>query len=282
MKRTGLKMQGEFPSERRTGPDSHVAFCGLRIVFTVAFVVICAARVYGQVNTEAYRKRPGDQGFSNRLGVNFSLYRGNSDFFKVNGRYRGDFVSGPLYAFLVLNYDYGEESKSIFLRDGFAHLRVVYAFGPRISGEAFAQKGFNDFIRLKDRVLGGAGGRLTIARGEDSARRYGLYLGMGGMIEREVEGKESVETTTTLFRSTNYLSGRYELTDRLSLSTVTYYQPAVTRFDDYRILLETGLEVDIFSGLAITTALNWRYDSDPFPGVESYDLTLSNGLALTF
>lgn len=237
---------------------------------------------HGQVNTEAYRKRPGEQGFHNRLSVNFSLYKGNSNFFKVAGGYRADFLADRFYTFLVLNYNYGEESESIFLRDGFAHLRCTYAFVPDIQGEVFAQRGFNDFIRLKDRLLAGGGVRFTLAKGEDSTTRYGLHLGLGMMYENELEGTDALEVETTYARSTNYLAGRIDFVDRLSLNVVTYYQPAVTRIEDYRILLETGLGVDIFSGLAITTSLNWRYDSDPFPGVEPYDLTLSNGLTLTF
>ena len=244
-------------------------------------LVVIISDLPAQVNTEAYRSSSQEQGFENRVSVNFSLYKGNSDFFKINGRYRGDYTDSRFSTFLVLNYNYGEEAEDIFLRDGFAHLRAVYRLFPRLAAEGFVQRGFNDFIDLKDRALVGGGGRITVMSVEDSATRYSLHLGIGGMYEREVEGDDA-SVTTSLFRSTNYLAGRAELERRLSLSMVTYYQPAVTRSHDYRILLEAGLAVDLFAGLAVTTSLNWRYDSKPFPGISRYDLELSNGLILTF
>lgn len=250
-------------------------------MLTCILCLYAVGSLRAQVNTENYRKKPGEEGFSNALSVNFSLYQGNSDFFKINGRYRADFSADRLYSFIVLSYDYGEEGEDIFLRDGFVHLRGIYRLLPYFRAEVFAQRGFNDFIDLKDRMLAGAGGRFTLAEGEDSTRQYSVHLGIGGMYEREVEG-DGPSVTTTLFRSTNYLAARLSFENRLSLNMVTYYQPAATRIDDYRILMEAGLAVDVLTGLAVTTSLNWRYDSEPFPGVERYDLALSNGLTLTF
>lgn len=246
-------------------------------------LLFASTTLHAQVNTESYRKESGKDGFRNTLSVNFSLYQGNSDFFKINGRYRGDYTHDRFYSFLVLNYDYGEEADDIFLRDGFAHLRVVYQFLSYLQGEGFVQWGFNDFINLKDRVLAGGGARVKVFEGEDSTKHYSLHVGVGGMYEREVEGETGDDAITTHYlRATNYLAARLELQDRLRLNMVTYYQPAVTRIQDYRILLEAGFAVDVFAGFAVTTSLNWRYDSDPFPGVENYDLVLSNGLTLTF
>ena len=282
MKGAGMRQEAVRSGSLRKRRRSLVFFSllGSGMLLCILFSSI---DLLAQVNTESYRKKKHKDGFSNTLSANFSLYQGNSDFFKINGRYRGDYTDGRFYSFLVLNYDYGEEADDIFLRDGFAHLRGVHRFLSYLQGEAFVQWGFNDFINLKERVLAGGGGRITVFEGQDSTKHYSLHLGVGGMYEREVEGKGDVASvTTTYLRSTNYLAGRLALEDRLSLNVVTYYQPAVTRMKDYRILLEAGLAVDVFTGLAITTSLNWRYDSDPFPGVESYDLVLSNGLILTF
>lgn len=239
------------------------------------------APAVAQVNTEAFRGRPDEEGIKNAVSVNFNFYDGNSEFFKINGRYRGDLSFGRFYSFLVLNYNYGEEGNDIFLRDGFAHLRGVYTLLPALQGELFVQQGFNEFIRIKDRFLVGAGGRVRLAEVDDSIKSAALYVGVGAMYEHEVEGDETA-TRQSLLRSTNYISANVKFQNRFGVSLVTYYQPAVTRLEDYRILLEAGLGFDLFSGLMVTTSLNWRYDSDPYPGVESFDLALSNGLTLTF
>lgn len=244
-------------------------------------IFLSGVSLFAQVNTEAFRGHPDEEGIKNTLSVNFSFYDGNSEFFDINGRYRGDLSFGRFYAFLILNYNYGEESNDVFLRDGFAHLRGVYAILPALQGEAFVQKGFNEFIRLKDRFLLGGGGRVRLVEFEDSTKSASCYVGIGGMYENELEGEEGATREST-FRSTNYISASVKFHNRFGLSLVTYYQPKVTQFEDYRILMESGIGFDLFAGLSITTSLNWRYDSRPFSGVKPYDLALSNGLTLTF
>lgn len=289
MKRTANAC-GIFPCNR-TGPVLPVGRAGsfvfairhpLRLSFLSALLLFpLLFPAVAQVNTEAFRGHPDEEGFRNSISVNFSFYDGNSEFFKINGRYRGDLSFGRFYSFLVLNYNYGEEANDIFLRDGFAHLRGVYTIAGPLQGEAFVQRGFNEFIRLKDRFLLGGGGRIRLAESDDSVRSIALYMGIGGMYESELEGDDAAERHE-LFRSTNYLSASVKFHHRFGVNLVTYYQPEATRFNDYRILLEAGLGFDLFSGLMITTSFNWRYDSRPFPGVESHDLALSNGLTLTF
>lgn len=290
--RRAANVNGAVPCSRtgpvlpagRTGPFNSVIRHPFRLSLLSAllpFLLAVLSPAVAQVNTEAFRGHPDEEGFRNSIAVNFSFYDGNSEFFKVNGRYRGDLSFGRFYSFLVLNYNYGEEANDIFLRDGFAHLRGVYAIAGPLQGEAFAQRGFNEFIRLKDRFLLGGGARIRLAESDDSVRSIALYMGIGGMYENELEGDDAAERRE-LFRSTNYLSASVKFHHRFGVNLVTYYQPEATRFNDYRILLEAGLGFDLFSGLMITTGLNWRYDSRPFPGVESYDLALSNGLTLTF
>ncbi|MCB0713340.1 MAG: DUF481 domain-containing protein [Ignavibacteriae bacterium] len=234
------------------------------------------------MNTEVYRIRPVEQGVTNNLSLNFSFYSGNTDFFKIGGNYRGDFLDGDIYSFLILNYQYGEESKEIFVRNGFSHLRGVYTIAPAVRAELFTQLGFDDFILQRNRFLVGGGGRFTIGELKDSTLNFSLYIGVGGMYEREDEGDDTLNVVTELPRSTNYLSMALNVHEKFGLKIVTYYQPAVTRFHDFRILLDAGIGFEILSGLSVTTSVDWRYDSDPFPGVESYDLSLSNGLTLTF
>ncbi|MGE3802919.1 MAG: DUF481 domain-containing protein [Candidatus Kapaibacterium sp.] len=235
-----------------------------------------------QVNTEVYRLNPVKQGVTNNLSLDFSFYSGNTDFFKIGGNYRGDFLAGDFYSFLIMNYQYGEESKEIFVRNGFSHLRGVYTIVPTVRAELFTQLGFDDFILQRNRFLVGGGGRFTIREIRDSTLDFSLYLGVGGMYEREDEGDDTLSIITELPRSTNYLSMAFSIYKKFGLKIVTYYQPAVTRFQDFRILLDAGFGFEILTGLSVTTSVDWRYDSDPFPGVESYDLSLSNGLTLTF
>ncbi|MCE2504439.1 MAG: hypothetical protein J4G05_10345 [Chlorobi bacterium] len=39
--------------------------------------------------------------------------------------------------------------------------------------------------------------------------------------------------------------------EKFGLKIITYYQPDVTRFDDFRIQLEAGLSFDLVAGLAL-------------------------------
>ena len=258
---------------------------GTNMMFLALVVmVLLALPAVAQVNTESYRIKPPEDGFTNTLSTDLTLYKGNTNLFSFTSQYRADYKKDKLYSFFIFNFSYGEESDIIYARDGFTHLRGVYTLFPSVRGELFTQWGFDDFLLLNRRYLAGGGGRFTLLDDHDTSAslHYNAFLGVGAMYEYDDEGEDGTTLITKLARSTNYLSLGLAYEKKFVLKIVTYYQPAVTQLDDFRILLDAGITFHLFSGLSMTTSVDWKYDSDPFPGVENYDLELTNGLKLTF
>jgi len=83
----------------------------------------------------------------------------------------------------------------------------------------------------------------------------------------------------SLVRSTNYLVVRWQLDDRLTFFSTTYYQVDPRRLSDYRILWEGRLGFTVTKRLSLTINLDSRYDSEPPEGVQPYDLELTTGIS---
>lgn len=234
-----------------------------------------------QVNTEAMRRDTISPGLHHRIGLDFAYQDGNAQFLLLAAYYRVDYLSGDLYGFLVGRYGRGSGGDALFRNDGFAHLRLSYAFNPTLGAEAFAQEEFNDFILLRNRALGGAGLRLTLTDQRDAGSSFALHIGVGGMYERERIASEPAEATD-LIRSTNYLSIAWAPGPLLRFNATTYAQFAVAHPHDYRLLTEASLGVKLSDLLEFNTSARHRYDNEPPPGIRGFDLLVANGLCVTF
>lgn len=233
---------------------------------------------YSQVDTEAMRRTAGKEGITADASLGLSLARGNTDFLKFDAGFRVDYLKKPYHVFIVSNFNRGEQSDTLYQNRAFVHLRLVRQFGTRIAVEFFTQKEFNDFIRLKDRYLIGGGLRINILQ---KAQKLILHQGMGMMWENE-DFNDPVEGEKNLLRSTNYLSARYLVDDRVTLSFTGYYQVDVKSCNDYRVLMGTQLLFQLRKNFSFRVKLNYRYDNDPPSNIKPYDIELTNGILLTF
>jgi hypothetical protein len=211
------------------------------------------------------------------------LNAGNTEFLKLGASARIDFFDTLWYSFLVGNYERGSNDEDLFTHKAFAHLRLVRTLLPALRLEAFGQKEFNDFIRLKDRNLAGGGARITALHlpGSDSTTGLALNIGIGAMWENEEttgEGRGEVN----LLRSTNYLAFTLRSSKLISLSITGYYQPVFRDFDDFRLLTDASVAFSITDALAFTTTMRYRFDSQPPPDLKRFDLEMANGVTVRF
>jgi putative salt-induced outer membrane protein YdiY len=245
-------------------------------IFITALLFVNSS--YSQVNTEAMRRTTGEEGFTSDGSLGLSLARGNSNFLKFDASFRMDYYKKPWHIFIVTNFNRGEQSDTLYQNQGFVHLRFVRQFGSRIALEVFTQKEFDEFIRLKDRNLIGGGLRINILQ---KSRKMVLHQGIGLMRENEVYD-DPAEREKNLLRSTNYLSAKYHVDDRVILSFTGYYQINVKSCPDYRFLIGTQFLFQLSKNFSFRVKLNYRYDNDPPSGIKKYDIELTNGIALTF
>lgn len=250
----------------------------------VAIMTCFLGTASGQVNTERLRRGDIEEGWHNSISFNLGYISGNSNFLNLRGNARSDFKIGNYYTFGVVNYQRGKEAGQIFLNKGFVHIRGIRMFTPVIGGEVFLQKEFNEFILLNDRNLAGGGIRTMLLSGaptEETGIPIRLFLGIGFMWENEVLNTSPV-TETNLLRSTNYISATWSGNEMMEFNLVSYYQVAVTQIQNYRILLDSRLAFNLSQTLSFQMGLNYRYDSEPPPGIKHYDLDLTNGIQFDF
>ncbi len=160
-----------------------------------------------QVNTEKLRMAEIEEGFHAASGLNFQLAKGNSDYLTWDAQLRFDFKHRRYHTFLVVEIKQGEQHEERFLNKGFMHGRAVRTFSPGIAAEVFAQIEYDDFIKLRERKLAGAGARIRLLK---TKNRLSLFWGTGFMREHELYSNPRVRSKL-LTRSTNYLTGRYNL-----------------------------------------------------------------------
>ncbi len=237
---------------------------------------------HAQVNTEALRGPAREAGFYATLEGNFTLVAGNSDFVKTNGLARLDFVHGKYHGFLLGNYELGQQDGQSFIHNGFSHFRHVYEFAGSTAVEGFGQLEFNEFLLLRFRRLLGGGLRLgRPPRQADKTPLWKTYVGLGLMHELEKIDTSPI-SETSLFRGTSYVNFRIDFDTRFTGHAIVYYQPAVTDWEDYRILGQAGLLFHLTRGLALETRGKTRFDSEPPVGVRGYDFEMVNGFRISF
>jgi len=262
----------------------YVSLAVIPMTRILVILIGCAVAGQAQVNTERMRRIGTTEGWSNELGLAMSVFGGNSRLLLLNGSYRLDWVGKQVYCFVVGNYVRGMSGGDVVLNKGFAHARLQRSLSNRWKAEVFAQKEFNDFIQLSDRQLGGGGLRFECF-GRDTnivhERPVDVTLGSGLMYETE-KFSESTKQETRFVRSTNYLSIRLKRNKQTFLSAVGYFQTAVDRLAQFRILFETTAGFSISQSVIVTASMNYRYDRQPAQGVKRHDYSLSNGVTISF
>lgn len=260
---------------------------------TFIILMLALGSLSAQVNTESLRKTIQAPGFHFNLGANLNMMEGNRNLFQTQIKTRLDQVQPWGHLFLVTNYKMSSKDETVFVNQGFAHLRFMKELTPRYAGEVFSQLEFNEFIRLNQRTLMGAGVRYKRAgpeQGDTRKHPLSMVLGLGLMLEREsIEvgadasaGDPVHGELAELLRSSNYFVLAYAPRENINIQSTTYYQVDTRRFQDYRLLSQSLLEVGLSKRLALTSELNLRYDSEPPGGVNARDLEYTQGLTFKF
>lgn len=241
--------------------------------------------VHAQVNTESMRRSGLQPGLHGNVSLGYNLVSGNSQFSAIQTGFRLDYVRQTFYTFAVLDYQRESENQELFLNRGFIHLRGIYNFKEALKPEIFLQREFSEFILLNDRNLIGGGFRFrmlhTDSQETENQASLNAFLGTGLMWEYEEIDLDPVKTTHIL-RSTNYISLQWDINSRSRFNIVSYYQVNTDDIEDYRVLVQSNIQLSITKYFALTTGLNYRFDNQPPETVEKYDLELTNGFTLTF
>lgn len=238
----------------------------------IYFILLLYATMgFAQVNIESSRLQVfSEEGLHTTSELGWDLKRGNTNVTEVKVGLRLDFIRGKNHTFLSGKYDYGFSNEATFKNSTYAHLRHTYMFGDMLGAEGFLQSQSSEFNALTLRQLVGSGARI-----EKKADSFVFAIGVGGMLEYENLTYEIENQDFLAFRSTNYLSIRHKLAkdSPLQLYTIAYYQPLFVNMEDYRILVDSGLEFSISKYFVLTNSFNILYDAYPPVNVGGFDLS---------
>jgi putative salt-induced outer membrane protein YdiY len=245
------------------------------------FVADTAAQV---VNIETKRRDERKDGVSGTARLNFQFRAGNVkrvdvdfDNFVQVVKNRHIFLGMAGLQFAQAKREDDDDLESVE-NERFWHLRHNYVLSSWLLTEVFYQRQVNRFIDLKSRNLVGVGARFRLFRSDRDA----LYLGTTPMYEREHLEKSHAMKSGGTARWSNYIAARLGSVRNLDLTSTLYYQPRFSELDDFRILEEAALTVDLSAWMALSIRYTLRYDSTPPAGVNKSDQKITQGLTFTY
>lgn len=249
--------------------------------YSIFFILLLCLTVIlnAQINTERFRISQNYLGFSAEAGAGITIRTGNTDLQLISGKGRINYNGGTFYTFLVFGGDFGWKSGQQFSNESLMHLRYVPSLSRIIQLELFGQLDYNKARKLSFRKLAGSGVRVKAYR--DSSIRFSA--GAGLMIENEIYDlpQGSIHPSNETFvRSTNYITTEIALSENADFYSTIYYQPAVNKFSDYKILSENSISAKITKHLDMEILLTLRHDNKPPDNTKKLDINSSFGFKI--
>ena len=246
-------------------------------------IILIIGSIHAQINTESMRSKNINDGFINKVNVDFGIEKADAEVIDLAVSYRVDYFNlSGVHIFLILNYKNGYEQEEDLdinqvVNKGFSHLRMTKMISSTLFFEIFSQFGFNDFLLMKDRNLAGSGLRYKIGSND----KINTFLGIGLMQENEIYDLV-IESEKKLLRSTNYLSWNIKFTENTKFNNTVYYQFSSSDINDYRLLYDGSINFTVNEKLSFVIELNYRYDNDPHGNMGKSYIQLNNGIEFTF
>ncbi len=233
------------------------------------------------VNLDEIHSRDVERGLNGALGINFSGSKGNSD--ETNTQLSAQLQRGTetYRDILMVSYHYGEANGQLNNDNAFIHLRHIQKMDAVFSWEIFTQLQNDRFARLSLRTLVGGGLRYKWAETDNR-----IILGAGAFYERERIDNTSLQVNEKREhrngRGNFYAIISHTLNLQSRLFGTLYVQPRFGDTTDYRLLLQSGVKVNVAKSLALVIGLDAAYDNKPPLSVEKYDINYRSGLEYTF
>ena len=230
------------------------------------------------VNIEQSRlKSKGKNIFGNIL-LDIKYIKNTKEIIQGKSHFQLQYKKNKHILLFLGNIAYVSADDQSFLNSGFAHVRYNYVLSDRwVNAEVFIQNQYNEIQKIGNRSLKGIGPRFKIIE-KDTIH---LYFGSLFLHETEISVDE-LDPAQSLLRLSNYLSLAWKIKPNISFQTISYFQPALNSFSDYRFTNESSLNLKIFEGLAFYLKFSLLIDTTPLENVPESIFSLSNGLKYQF
>lgn len=236
---------------------------------------------HAQINTEKFRADNDSTGFSGNVDISATAITGNTDFQLISGDTRLNYNWGKSYTFFVGSAGYGWQDKEAFSNQALAHLRHVQLMNDFLQLEFFLQFDYNKKRLLLSRELAGAGIRLKLLSEKSIKIRYGLAY-MFEHEEYDLPLHSSHGRITDANRLSTYGTLNVLLKDGFNFISVTYFQPKITQWSDFKAISDNSFISELSKLIDITFGVSLRYDSRPPDTIKQLDTVTKFGLSFKF
>ncbi len=218
------------------------------------------------------------EGWIGNIDFNLNFTKNTRQIWQLNNRTGAQYNKGKHVLLFLADMGMIQSDNEQLLSRGFEHVRYNYLMGKKqkFALEAFEQVQYNKIQKIKLRVLVGGGARYSFIKSDTN----NLFIGTTPMYEYE----ELIDNATIerRVRLSNYFSFGFRLWKKVTVSSITYYQPDVVNFSDYRLSNESSLSIGVTDRLSFKVLYNLLYDSKPPIEVPNIIYSLSNGIGWKF
>jgi len=235
----------------------------------------------GIVNVQSVLATEAEPGLTGAVKASADLRTGNVDLLLLSAAPVARYRAGDHLIIGILRGNFGKSKGARIISRTLEHLRYRNQLSKRLVGELFLQHEFDQFRRLATRALVGVGPKLAIL----SRSKLSVDFGAAYMLEYEKLRSDSevdAGQDELQHRASTYLTGRYEIDDRLQLVETAYAQPRLTDATDIRLLLEIQLVVKATARVSFTTAFTVAHDSAPPAAIDKTDTRLKSSITVEF
>ena len=241
-------------------------------------ILFYAVNSWGQqvINIESIHYDKLDSGFQGNAEFSFNLVQNQNQVINIGNKLNFIYQQN-IHTYLFINEFNFIRANSLNLDyNSYQHLRYKRVLNKAVSGEAFAQTQFNQLQGLKFRGILGAGPRIRIFYG-DSIK---IFIGPMWMYEYEQTTDENAKNVKN--RLSLYLSFLYFKEKNFKIDMVTYYQPNLIDFGDFRFQSEIKTEWMITSKFSFRFSISQSFNSQLPSGIRNNIFNIKNSFLYRF
>ena len=211
-----------------------------------------------------------------QLRLSGSLVKVKDQILQFNATTKVEYKRSKRMVLLLLDGKFLRAGDQNFSNAGFSHLRFNQKITDVVGWEAYTQAQYNKLLLIRLRALAGTGLRFRVFKDQTGKNR--IYAGLAGLYEynRFLEGYEDQAWS----RISSYLSFTLRPSEGVTLVSTTYFQPQISRFDNYRFSSEWRLAMPLGRKVNFTTDFTWSVDRSLPTGAPQSTYAWVNGLTI--
>ena len=245
-----------------------------------------------------------DSSWSGKANLNFGFVKNVTNNYNVSTKIAFGYNGGENLWMIISNLNFNKSGNNEFQNSGVQHFRYNRQFNETITFEAFLQGQYDAISAIDFRGLVGVGPRLDLTKkwvnegGEIEKSKSRIFIGTLLMYEYEKSTEIGLDVKRKDFRGSNYLSFTLFPSDRMVITSTTYYQPRLDLLKDYRISSDFNLNIALGSKeeakegknkkesfldkLSFNLNFSYNYDAFPVVSIPKTQYSLTNGLSFKF